>query len=236
MGRLDLLERLLPHVADQAELDALRVFYPLRNYVLALYHTQAQNRLDDDAVVDFVRRDRTPAVMMWWRDRDPSLSLAANGRQSRRYRPAFAAALRAAGAVTYVHSLADPAQVRRFWDLGIGVYSDEPFPPLEAGRSQLQLPDFDPDAARPPRRLPRARPRVMIAASEPEVGHGAADGLHVRVRHRGRRRRGVLEQRPGPHGGAPSRAGGERDPRGPAGPGRAGLAVGALQQPPVGVL
>jgi hypothetical protein len=80
--------------------------------------------------------------MMWWRDRDPSLSLAANGRQSRRYRPAFAAALRAAGVATYVHSLADPAQVRRFWDLGIGVYSDEPFPPLEAGRSQLQLPDF----------------------------------------------------------------------------------------------
>jgi len=59
--------------------------------------------------------------MMWWRDRDPSLSLAANGRQS-----------------------------RRLLDLGIGVYSDEPFPPLEAGRSQLQLPDFDPDAGRPP--------------------------------------------------------------------------------------
>ena len=57
--------------------------------------------------------------MMWWRDRDPSLSLA------------------------------DPAQVRRFWDLGIGVYSDEPFPPLEAGRSQLQLPDFGPGPDRP---------------------------------------------------------------------------------------
>jgi glycerophosphoryl diester phosphodiesterase len=50
MGRLDLLERVMPHVEDQAELDALRAYYPLRNYVLALYHTQAHNRMDDAAV------------------------------------------------------------------------------------------------------------------------------------------------------------------------------------------
>jgi glycerophosphoryl diester phosphodiesterase len=150
MGRLDLLERLMPHVADQAELDALRVFYPLRNYVLALYHSQARNRLDDAAAVDFVRRNRTPAVMLWWRDRDPSLSLAANGRQGRRYRRSFAEALMAAGAVTYVHSLADPAQIRRFQGLGIGVYSDEPFPPLDAGAAELRMPAFDPAGQRPP--------------------------------------------------------------------------------------
>jgi glycerophosphoryl diester phosphodiesterase len=150
MGRLDLLERLLPHVADQAELDALRVWYPLQNYVLALYHAQAKNRLDDAAVVGFVRRNRTPAVMMWWRDRDRSLSLAANGRQSRRWRRSFAQALMAAGAVTYVHSLADPAQVRRFQSLGVGVYSDEPFPPLEHSAATLEIPTFGPDADRPP--------------------------------------------------------------------------------------
>jgi VCBS repeat protein/glycerophosphoryl diester phosphodiesterase family protein len=150
MGRLDLLERLMPHVADQAELDALRVWYPLRNYVLALYHSQAQNRLDDAAAVGFVRRNRTPAVMMWWRDRDPTLSLAANGRQGRRYRRSFAEALAAAGAITYVHSLADPAEIRRFQGLGIGVYSDEPFPPLDAGAATLQLPAFGPEASRPP--------------------------------------------------------------------------------------
>ena len=150
MGRLDLLERLLPHVADQAELDALRAYYPLRNYVLALYHSQAHNRMDDAAVVDFVRRNRVPAVMMWWRDRDPSLSLAANGRQGRRYRPELSDALRAAGAVTYVHSLAAPADIQRFWDLGVGVYSDEPFPPLGAGTATLRTPSFDPGTARPP--------------------------------------------------------------------------------------
>jgi hypothetical protein len=88
--------------------------------------------------------------MMWWRDRDPSLSLAANGRQSRRYRPAFAAALRAAGVATYVHSLADLAQVRRFWDLGIGVYSDEPFPPLDEPAANLWMPNFKRRDADPP--------------------------------------------------------------------------------------
>jgi hypothetical protein len=56
----------------------------------------------------------------------------------------------AAGAVTYVHSLADPAEIRRFQGLGSGVYSDEPFPPLDAATSSLQLPAFGPDASRPP--------------------------------------------------------------------------------------
>jgi hypothetical protein len=110
--------------------------------VLALYHTQAQNRYDDRQAIDFVRRNRTPAVMMWWRPRDFSISLAANGRQSRRYRSQLANGLRAAGAVLYVHSLADPAAIRRFWDLGIGVYSDDPFPPLDAGPPNLTPPRF----------------------------------------------------------------------------------------------
>jgi len=142
LGRLDVLQRLLPHVADQAELNTLRLYFPLQNYVLALYHTQALNRYDDPEVVDFVRRNRTPAVMMWWRDRDFSISLAANGQQSRRFRQAFADSLRSAGAVVYVHSLADPVQIQRFWDLRIGGYSDEPFPPLVATTPALKTPTF----------------------------------------------------------------------------------------------
>jgi glycerophosphoryl diester phosphodiesterase len=150
MGRLDLLERIIPHVADQAELDALRVHYPLQSYVLALYHSQAKNQLDDAAVIDFVRNNRTPAVMMWWKDRDPSLTLAANGRQGRRFQPALTAGLKAAGAVTYVHSLVDPAAIRRFWDLGIGVYSDEPFPPLNGSSPRIRVPSFRRGDATPP--------------------------------------------------------------------------------------
>ena len=75
-----LRERILPHVEDRAELTAFRTVYPVQNYVMALYHTQARNLYDDPIVADFTSRYRTPAVMMWWRDRNLSLSLAANHR------------------------------------------------------------------------------------------------------------------------------------------------------------
>jgi len=129
-GRADLLDRLMPHVADQSHLDQLRALYPIRNYVMALYRTQAFNRMDDDAVVDFVRRNRVPAVMMWFGTRNPALSLRDNMGEQRRYTPSFEARLRAAGAVTYVHSLKDTDTLRSFVDRGVGVYSNGPFPPF----------------------------------------------------------------------------------------------------------
>ena len=64
--------------------------------------------------------------------------------------PELTGALRAAGAVTYVHSLAGPADIQRFWDLGVGVYSDEPFPPLGAATPAVRAPAFDPATALPP--------------------------------------------------------------------------------------
>jgi glycerophosphoryl diester phosphodiesterase len=144
-----LRERIFPHVEDRAELSEFRTAYPLQNYVLALYHTQIRNRYDDPIVGDFTSRYRAPAVMMFWRDRNLSISLAANARQGRRYRPSFASALKGIGANTYVHSLGDPNQIQRFWDRRIGVYSDDPFPPL-GGTTALQqeqeetliMPDF----------------------------------------------------------------------------------------------
>ena len=143
-----LRERILPHVEDRVELTAFRTAYPLQNYVLALYHTQVQGRYDDPIAGDFTNRYRAPAVMMFWRDRDLSISLAANAHQGRRYRPSFASALDGVGANVYVHSLGDPNQIQRFWDRGIGVYSDDPFPPLggtatlRQSEQQLIVPDF----------------------------------------------------------------------------------------------
>jgi hypothetical protein len=130
LGRPQLIERLFPHIASQEELYADLAWYPLRNYVMALYMSQFKGKYEDWKTIDFVKRNRTPAVMMWWRDRDMSISLIENARQGRRYRKAFTDGLEAAGAVPYVHSIRDPVQVQRFWDLGIPVYSDDPFPPL----------------------------------------------------------------------------------------------------------
>jgi glycerophosphoryl diester phosphodiesterase len=146
-------ERIFPNVEDRDELAAFRTAYPLQNYMLALYHTQAQNRYDDPIAGDFTTRYRAPAVAMWWRDRDLSISLAANGREGRRYRPSFASALKGVGANVYVHSIGGPTQIQVFWDRGIGVFSDNPFPPLD-GTAALQqeeeliMPDF-PDGVIP---------------------------------------------------------------------------------------
>ena len=141
-------ERIIPHIEDRAELDEFRIAYPLQNFMLALYHTQAQNRYEDPIVGDFTSRYRAPAVMMWWRDRNPAISLAANGRESRRYRPSFASALKGVGANVYVHSLGDAGTIQSFWNRDVGVYSDYPFPPLSGtaalrqSEEQLIMPDF----------------------------------------------------------------------------------------------
>ena len=47
-------------------------------------------------------------------------------------------------------SLIDPAAIQRFWDLGIGVYSDEPFPPLNESATDVQMPSFSSKDAAPP--------------------------------------------------------------------------------------
>ncbi len=131
-GRPDVMDRLVPHVDGPQELDRLRAIYPIRNYVLALYRSQAFNRFDDPEVVRFVRDNRVPAVMMWWNTRNPALSLADNMGQQRRFTPSFAAQLEAAGAVVYVHSLSNATVIAQFASQGIGVYSNGPFPPLES--------------------------------------------------------------------------------------------------------
>jgi glycerophosphoryl diester phosphodiesterase len=146
LGRPDLLERLFPHVATQEELYSHWAYYPLRNYVMALYMTQARGTYEDWKTIDFVKRNKVPAVMMWWRDRDPSLSLIENAKAGRRYRRSFTDGLKAVGAIPYVHSLRDPAQVQRFWDLGIAVYSDEPFPPITGATTAARVPELqDPE-------------------------------------------------------------------------------------------
>jgi glycerophosphoryl diester phosphodiesterase len=143
-----LRERILPHIVDQAMLNAMRTVYPLQNYVLALYRTQFHNRYDDPVVVDFTRRNRAPSISMWWRTRNPSISLNANHFQERRYTASFVAALKAAGAVPSVHSIDNPADAQRFWDLRVALYSNEPFPPLGTTPPQLLTPKF-PTSVRP---------------------------------------------------------------------------------------
>jgi glycerophosphoryl diester phosphodiesterase len=144
-----LMDRIIPHIRGQADLDQYRTVWPLRNYIVALYRTQSSNKFDDAEVARFVRNNRAPGVMMWWRERDPSLTLARNGSQQRRFSPAFVRQLQAGGAVVEVHSVADPAVVARYEALGVGIYSNAPFGPqrqlrLQGERRSQLTPDFAP--------------------------------------------------------------------------------------------
>ena len=161
LGRLDVLQRLLPHVADQAELNTLRGYFPLQNYVLALYHTQALNRYDDPEVVDFVRRNRTPAVMMWWRDRDFSISLAANGQQSAASARHSPTACGAPGRSSTCTASPTRSSSSASGTCEIGGYSDEPFPPLGTTTPALRTPTFSTTRTKQatPPRVTVGRPR-----------------------------------------------------------------------------
>jgi glycerophosphoryl diester phosphodiesterase len=127
-----IVERLMPHVADPATLAAMRKAYPVQNYVVALYRTQAYGRMDNAELLDWVRRERVPAVMMWFGVRNRSISLAANNGERRRYEASFVSSLKSLGAVPYVHTVNDKALAQSLWDRRIGLYSDALFPPFSA--------------------------------------------------------------------------------------------------------
>lgn len=120
--------RFIPHVVSEGHLEGLRQVYPFRTYILALYRLQNANAFDDQQVLDVVRRNHVPAVMMWWRPRDPSISLKLNSAQHRRFRPELVRELQSMGVAVYVHSLDNPRDMAPFRDLHVGVYSNGWYP------------------------------------------------------------------------------------------------------------
>ena len=96
--------------------------------VTAVPGTVARPPGHDDVPAPATGQDnRAPAVSMWWRDRDPGLRLGDNHFQQRRFTPAFARQLQAAGAVVVGHSLNDSQHIARFEALGVSVYTDGPY-------------------------------------------------------------------------------------------------------------
>ncbi len=141
-GDPGIMERVIPHVYDQAQLDAIQDRYPVHSFMVGLYRSQYYNRMDDPEAVSFVRRNRAPAVMMWAGQRDPSLSLRENMLQKRRYTDTFAAQLRAAGAVPWVHSIGRTADAAAFRAKRVGIYSSGPFPPYSAPQPDVLPPEY----------------------------------------------------------------------------------------------
>lgn len=130
------LDRLVPHVGTQDELDAMRAVYPDVQPMFALYRTQnTREGFTDDQAVEFVERNKINAVMMRSGLYDPNLTLQENNLAGNRYTPELAKRLRAASASVYVHSLIDIKDIAQFARQGIGVYSDGTIPQPQPARS-----------------------------------------------------------------------------------------------------
>lgn len=143
------MERVIPHIYDQGQLNAVQDLYPVHSYMVALYRSQYYGRLDDNEVVALVRANRAPGVMMWSGVRNPLLSLGANMAQRRRYTDAFAGRLEANGAVVFVHSISAVREARAFKAKGVGIYSSAPFPPYSESQPEAVIPEFEADEREP---------------------------------------------------------------------------------------
>ena len=119
------LDRIIPHLRGQKELDAFKAIYPWRDYMLALYRTQWLGQMSNHEVLDFVVKNNIRGVMMWFREADPALSLKDNHKKHQRFSLDFARQLQGVGVGVYVHDMVDKADVARFRDLDVGVYSKQ---------------------------------------------------------------------------------------------------------------
>ncbi len=117
-----LIRRIIPQIyqPDQwrAVADLERAHGPFATVIFTLYRT----RLDDDGVVDVVRRRRIPVVTM----------------SRRRFDPDLVRRLRALGVDVMVHTVNDPAAIAGYLARGVrGIYTDVAFrrgrPAREAG-------------------------------------------------------------------------------------------------------
>ena len=129
-GDLSILNRLIPHVGTQEELDAMRAINPEVDPILALYRTQylPTSAMTDDEVIDFVTRNNISAVMMRAGLYDPKLTMPENNAREQRFSPEFVERLRALGVTCYVHTVDDLDEVRRFLEENIYVYTNAATP------------------------------------------------------------------------------------------------------------
>lgn len=128
-GDRNVLDRMVPHISDQANYDAVMAVYPFKYTMLALYRMLPLQPSNEDEIVAFVRKNHITAVMFNRKEDDPTLAMINNGAKPGSFSFAsFHAKLQAAGIPHYAHSVGNRTEVERFRTLGVGVYMDIPIP------------------------------------------------------------------------------------------------------------
>ncbi len=125
-GDLSVLDRLIPHVGTQEELDAMRATNPNVQPMLAVYRTQYTNAsaMTDDQILDFVIRNHIPSVMIRAGEYNPALSMAENNSLNQRYSDDLVESLQRIGVIVYAHTVNDQDRAEELTDEGVGIYTD----------------------------------------------------------------------------------------------------------------
>ncbi len=151
-GDISVLDRLIPHVGTQEELDVMRATNPRVQPMLAVYRTQyMQTAMTDPQILDFVDRNQISSVMMWEGQYDPTLTLGENSERKQRFSPELVRDLQNRGVTCYVHTLNDVDRARWFMGQGVHVYTDHLGPHLfiEDTSTSQQISNVNRPAVRP---------------------------------------------------------------------------------------
>ncbi len=123
-----IMDRLIPHISDEANLKSIEAVYPFKATMLALYRLLNIRPYSEDEIINYIRQDNISAVMMNINADDPTLAKISNGRAPGIFDyEQFHNRLNLARIPHYVHSTSDPGQIKQFRREGVGVYSNGVF-------------------------------------------------------------------------------------------------------------
>lgn len=123
----DVMDRMIPHVTDDANIAAVREVYPFKQTLLALYRLLPSRPYSQQEIIDLVDRNRLTGVMVTINEQDPNVAKINNDGKGGYSFEVFRLALQKQGIPLYVHSADSKDQINYFRARGVGVYSDGVF-------------------------------------------------------------------------------------------------------------
>ncbi len=123
-GDPSVLDRLIPHVSNQENYDAVMAEYKFPQTMLALYRLLSLQKMSQEEIVGYIHKNNIAAVMINIKEDDATLANIGNDGPGKFSFRKFHELLNKERIPHYVHSAKTVEDVARFRDMGVGVYSD----------------------------------------------------------------------------------------------------------------
>lgn len=123
------MNRLIPHVSDQKNLDEVRAVYPFKYTMLALFRLLSERPYSEEEIISYVQRNNITTVMVNIRENDISMAKIDNGTTPGTFSfKHLHERLNSVHIPHYVHSTAEEERIKQFRGMGVGVYSNGVIP------------------------------------------------------------------------------------------------------------